>query len=386
MFLIGSVLAGWAIFGVYMLLGWNMVLVWFIWVIVLDTPHFFATYSRTYLDREARQQMKPLLIVSLGIFLVGPLSAILAYTLHAMGAEFWRTPWWLFLVGVSLWAYWHVTRQHYGILRLYHRKSNEWGTIDAKIDSWVLYGCLLVPFLAFLARHKGSRRRVGPSESVPWLPEREVGQSWLGYILDLRWEHHVVLMMLLVVGALLAVFFARQIQKIALGEKILLPKILFLSAVLPLHLYMCYSQHLLGVGLLTFTMIVTIYHDCQYLAIVWFYNEKRYEGDPQKAEKRFGLAAKISRNFILYLVFAIAAISLPIWGLGCLINRIPVCRTGDPWGEATLLGSDSWIVFYIMLTAGFQMHHYILDQYIWRPSKDKKLREDLSMEEAKDTA
>lgn len=381
-FLIGSVLAGWAIFGVYLLMGWNMLLVWFIWVIVLDTPHFFATYSRTYLDREARQQMRRLLIVSLGVFLIGPLAAVLSYALHGMGAEFWRTPWWLFLVGVSLWAYWHITRQHYGILRLYHRKNNEWGTLDARIDSWVLYGCLLVPFLAFLARHRGARRRVGLHETVPWLPERESGQSILGYVIDLRWEHLVVLATLIVVGTLLTVFVGRQIQRLMRGEKIALPKILFLAAVLPLHLYMCYSQHLLATGLLTFTMIITIYHDCQYLAIVWFYNQNRYGGDQKEAAKRFGLAAKISRNFILYLVFAIAAISLPIWGLGCLINRISVCSSGPAWGDQVLLGGTSWVVFYVMLTSGFQMHHYLLDQYIWRPSKSKTLREDLGMEDS----
>lgn len=379
-FLIGSVLTGWATFGIYMLLGWNMILVWFIWVIVLDTPHFFATYSRTYLDREARQQMKPLLIVTLGVFLIGPIAMVLSYTLEAIGVGFWKAPWWLFLVGVSLWAYWHITRQHYGILRLYHRKNDEWGTIDAKIDSWVLYGCLLVPFLALLARHPSSRGRIGLEEAVPWLPPLGAGQSWFGYVVDLRWEHLVVLATLIVVAALLTVFVGRQIQRILRGEKIALPKILFLAAVLPLHLYMCYSQHLLATGLLTFTMIITIYHDCQYIAIVWFYNQNRYGGDRKAAEKRYGFAAKLSRNFFIYLAFAIAAISLPVWGLGCLINRIPVCATGPEWGERIMLDTTTWIAFYVMLTSGFQMHHYILDQYIWRPSKDSKLREDLKVE------
>ena len=77
-FLIGSVLAGWLIFGMYMLLGWNMILVWLIWVIVLDTPHFFATYSRTYLDKAARKQMPRLLILSLGVFLIGPAALIVS--------------------------------------------------------------------------------------------------------------------------------------------------------------------------------------------------------------------------------------------------------------------------------------------------------------------
>ena len=46
-----------------------------------------------------------------------------------------------------------------------------------------------------------------------------------------------------------------------------------------------------------------------------------------------------------------------------------------------MLDTTTWIAFFIMFTSGFQMHHYILDQYIWRPGKDKKLREDLRVEE-----
>ena len=380
-FLIGSVLSGWAVFWMYTILGWNMILVWFIWVIILDTPHFFATYSRTYLDREARQKMRPLLLWSLGIFLVGPLAMILSYGMEALGLPFWKAPWWLFLVGVSLWAYWHITRQHYGIMRLYHRKNGETGTVDAKIDSWLLYGCLLVPFLALIARHPNSRGRVGLGDAVPWFPERTDGQSVLGYLIDLRWEHQVVMATLVVVVTLLTVFLGRQIQRVARGERIALPKLLFLAAVLPLHIYMSYSDYLLATSLLTFTVIVTIYHDMQYLAIVWYYNQNRYGGEKKQAERRFGFAAKLSRNFVFYIPFAVVAISLPVWGLGCLINRIPVCATGPEWGERIMLDTTTWIAFYVMLTSGFQMHHYLLDQFIWRPGKDKKLREDLKMED-----
>ena len=392
-FLIGSVLTGWAVFALYIfLLGrlpmrevsdW-MIIAWFVWVITLDTPHFFATYSRTYMDKEARRDMKPLLILSCGVFLIGPVAMILSYGLEAVNIGFWKAPWWLFLVGVSLWAYWHITRQHYGIMRLYHRKNNEWGTIDAKIDSWVLYGCLLVPFVALIARHPSSRGRVNLDGAVPWFPERAEGQSVFAYLGNLQWEQHVVLGTLIIVGTLLAIFFGRQIYKVLNGQKIALPKILFLAAVLPLHLYMCYSDYLLMTGLLTFTMIITIYHDCQYIAIVWFYNKKRYGGDRKKAIERFGFAAKLSRNLWVYMGFAIM-VSIPVWAFGCLINRIPACDRGPYWGEQIMLDTTTWIAFFIILTSGFQMHHYILDQYIWRPGKDKKLREDMGIEETKAT-
>ena len=48
---IASVATAYALIAMHTVLRWDMLLVWFIWVFTLDTPHFFATYSRTYLDR-----------------------------------------------------------------------------------------------------------------------------------------------------------------------------------------------------------------------------------------------------------------------------------------------------------------------------------------------
>ncbi len=380
LFIIGSVLAGYLVFGMHAVLGWNMLLVWFIWVIVLDTPHFFATYSRTYLDSEERKYRKALLIGSLGVFLIGPVAIVASYGLKSAGAAHFVIPWLLFKITVSLWAYWHITRQHYGVMRLYHRKNDEHGGFDAKLDALVLYGCLLVPFGALLARHHNSRMRVGLSRHIPQVPEW-TGVSGAGqFVRAMSWEHWVIGLTIACVVVLITAFILRQIYKVLMGEQLNLPKILFFFAVLPLHIYMCYTEHLLTTGLLTFTAIVTIYHDIQYLAIVWFYNRNRY-GPPTERKKRFGLAEKVTRKVWIWMGVAIVFGSIPVWGLGCLINRIPICQTGPHLGDPTFLGQTTWIVFFVLLTAGLQMHHYILDQYIWRPGRSKQLREDLKLED-----
>jgi hypothetical protein len=48
---LGGMAAGLGILGLHVFLHLNMMLVWFVWVVVLDTPHFFGTYFRTYLDK-----------------------------------------------------------------------------------------------------------------------------------------------------------------------------------------------------------------------------------------------------------------------------------------------------------------------------------------------
>ena len=47
---IGGALAGYMVFIMHAGLGWDMLLIYLLFVTFLDTPHFFGTYLRTYLD------------------------------------------------------------------------------------------------------------------------------------------------------------------------------------------------------------------------------------------------------------------------------------------------------------------------------------------------
>jgi hypothetical protein len=58
---IGGALGGYALFFMHAGLGWDMVGIWFLWMVFLDTPHFFGTFSRTYLDKREFQQRRKLL-------------------------------------------------------------------------------------------------------------------------------------------------------------------------------------------------------------------------------------------------------------------------------------------------------------------------------------
>jgi hypothetical protein len=113
-----------------------------VWVVVLDTPHFFATYFRTYLDKHEWLARRRFLVGSLAIFLVGPAMLFATWMLHSFGTANFKLPWRMWGVGVSLWAYFHITRQHYGFLRLYNRKNGELKTEEARLDAVVLYGTL----------------------------------------------------------------------------------------------------------------------------------------------------------------------------------------------------------------------------------------------------
>ena len=75
---IGAALSGYALFFMHAGLGWDMVRIWFLWVVFLDSPHLFGTFSRTYLDKREFQQRRTLLTWSRLWFLAGPAMILLA--------------------------------------------------------------------------------------------------------------------------------------------------------------------------------------------------------------------------------------------------------------------------------------------------------------------
>jgi ABC-type phosphate transport system permease subunit len=133
---IGSVASSYLLFP--MLLGW---------AVLIDAPHVFGTFSRTYLDREERRARKRLLWGSLGFFAVGPLMV-----LAGLGAFFF------FLA--ALWAYYHLVKQHYGFMVLYKKKNRDLDKTDNALDRAFILAAMAYPFVAFVARDADALRRV----------------------------------------------------------------------------------------------------------------------------------------------------------------------------------------------------------------------------------
>ena len=358
---IGGALAGYAMFFLHAGLGLNMITVWFIWYMVLDAPHFFGTYSRTYLDREEMRTRRRLLLGSLLLLLVGPAIVLLSYGLHAGGIASHRMPF-LVLVGfVSLWAYWHVVRQHYGIMALYKRKNGDVQPWDRRLDQMILYTGLLAPFLAFGLRHPDARVTLGLS-AVP-----AVG----------GWEHLLINGTLGLLAGIIVVFAGRQVHRWRTGRPLNVPKLLFLLAVVPLHCFICYHPAVLTAPLLGFSAFVTIYHDIQYHAIVYYYQRNRCHSEGVDGA-RFGLATKVSRNLPVFMGCAIA-MGVTLGVIGCLLEVSPGCIPFLPSGTVALFGDVKLQDLFYSVFLGVLMHHYFVDQFIWRPSRDRNVQKGLKL-------
>src|SRR5687767_2253138 len=112
-------LTSYAMIYLHLGLGVSALLLWWFWILAVDGPHVFATLSRTYLDQSEWNARAKLFLGSLLWFLPGPLAVFASIR---TGSDL---PYFLFLAFASLWAYWHVVRQHYGFLVLYQKKNGE---------------------------------------------------------------------------------------------------------------------------------------------------------------------------------------------------------------------------------------------------------------------
>jgi hypothetical protein len=154
-----------------------MVRIWFLWVVFLDSPHFFGTFSRTYLDKREFQQRRTLLTWSLLWFLAGPAMILLGYGLFELGVSGYQLPWTLLLIFLGLWAYWHVVRQHDGFMRLYQKKNADSDPIDAR-GRLIRHARYYILQLAesYLTRSL-VRQIIARIERLAWHPTRSSGRG-----------------------------------------------------------------------------------------------------------------------------------------------------------------------------------------------------------------
>jgi hypothetical protein len=233
-----------------------------------------------------------------------------------------------YLALLAVWAYYHVVRQHYGFLVLYKVKNHDLHPIDNTLDR-IFLGAMMVfpPFHRFFIHH--------PEElGLPFSLARFETIAWI------------------LVAAVAICYLCRQLVRTISGEPFNQPKFLLLASIIPLH-----WTTFAFVSWQAATPIVTIVHNLQYHAIVWFHNSNRYASADSTARNGW-VPATASRSFLAYaamgLVFS-AAYRLP----GAHMQTL----------------SDLAFGFF----CGFGLTHYYLDSRIWRVRHDPGLRQALAL-------
>jgi len=227
-------------------------------------------------------------------------------------------------------------------------------------------------------RHPEARMFFGMSSVYPAYPDRAQGILSSQFVSGLHWEHLIVFLSVAFMIAIVGLFIFRQIQRYRMGIPLNIPKILFFIALIPLYAYINYSAAVLTAPLIAFSAFVTIYHDVQYHGIIWFYSQNRYH-KPGTDKKKYGLATVISSNFFIYMLCGIAMAALMRF-FGCTFEIHPGCGPLVMTSDSIVFGNITGQELLYSVIIGIPLHHYFVDQYIWRPSKDKTLTEDLKLD------
>ena len=199
----------------------------------------------------------------------------------------------------------------------------------------------------------------------------------LSYVTALSWEHWLVAISAATIGTLALAFLVRQAVRIRHGEAVNGPKILFILSVVPLHVLVCFSAAVLTAPLLAFAAFVTIFHDFQYHALIWFHHRNRYHR-PGVDQKQFGWASKVSANLFVYVACAVGfAVIFRL--LGCTFALHPGCTPLLVTSEINLFGAFNADTLLKGLLIGFPLHHYFVDQFIWKTGRSKELQNDLQL-------
>ncbi|NTX60849.1 hypothetical protein HUA74_09275 [Myxococcus sp. CA051A] len=347
---VGGACASLALVGLHVWGGVSSLALWWAWVLVLDGPHLFATVSRTYLDAREWKTRRGLLLGSLGWFALGPLCFAVSTVVGS------KLPFLLFLTFAALWAYWHVVRQHYGLMSLYQRKGGETSLVDRRLDSVTLYVGLLAPFVAFAVTHPGARKQLGLTGTPTWEPV--VAAACFSLVLA--------------VGVLSA---GRQAWRWRTGQRVNGPKLLMMGAAVGLSAVVFWPSVSARMDFIMFAVAVTAFHNVQYHGVVWFYHRNRYHS-PGADAASFGWAPKVSQRFLIYAVCGVV-FTLVYRGVGCGFGAHPGCGGFD--AKLALGAGLTLRDFMSGFIWGFALHHYYLDQKIWRVSRDAGLHKDLKL-------
>jgi len=351
---IGSVLSSYALLLLYVKGIVPLVPMVALWAILIDAPHVFGTFSRTYFDRTERRNRARLLWGSLLFFAVGPLMV-------SLGAGL------VFFFLAALWAYYHLVKQHYGFMVLYKKKNGDLAPVDNALDRLLLLFAFNYPFVAFIAQDPEAMARV-PS--------------------GLRSGVNALAMFLLAgtitVGV---VWLGRQLQRAVVGLPLNVPKYLLLAAAIPMHWIVLLTP--MPHKPIAIVAILTIYHNLQYHRLIWFHNQKytnRIAGvrceTPALSEgvsdlhKKYGAAELISRRLLFYIAFGI------VFGL---IYQGPRQYLGYvSFTERSSTGALTEPAFGTQLAIsflwGYAFIHYYLDSKIWRVRRDPSVGKALKMD------
>ena len=281
-----------------------------IWL--LAYPHVIATFTRLSFDSESFRKHRFLMLGLPPILLVATFS-----TAYLVG------PWLLFSI-YFYWQWFHYTRQSFGLEQIYRRKANGPNPASDPLTKWAFY---LVPIWGILHR---SHQDPGTFMGLP-----------LACIPVPSWLLNIVAFAAL---SLLVIWSLRSIRRIRRSE-LQIAHTLYATS----HFWIFLFGYVLIEDITQGWLVLNIWHNAQYLLIVWMYNNRRFNG---QVDPRHRFLSTISRSRGLVVFFLVCLAMSTAFYLSLRQLRAADVALAFP-------------VFFIVVQA-INYHHYIVDGLIWK--------------------
>ncbi|MEO0481037.1 MAG: hypothetical protein AAF196_16320 [Planctomycetota bacterium] len=325
-----------------------------IWIFGFQGSHFWGQLGRTYADSSMWREKAGMLVGLLGWLVIGPVLIGIAI----VSGQDWIS--FAFFALAPVWAYHHVVKQHFGFLALYRAKAKQYHPTWFPLEKWYLMLSLWLPLGALFVAHPELWVNLTSVESAAfYLENRTQVDSILSRVVQGIW---------VAFWTLQAAYLGVHLWQLVNGRRLNLQAFVVVACPIALH-YVVFTQLTalapteLPLVVLVFVPAVTIFHNIQYHALVWFYCRQKYVKSAAAGEKRYGLAHLVNRNLLVY--FAIGTI-------------YTVTTVGTERYPAVLqYQGEEWYPLFRAFIWGFAFLHYDLDARIWKVSKDEDLRETL---------
>lgn len=290
----------------------------------LGYHHVVATFTRLCFDKRSFHENR---------FLVLGLGPIIAVATLIVA---WQFGLWVIITIYFYWQWWHYTRQSWGISRIYRGKDRHACYEDGWIDQAIFYA---VPVLGILYRCNQDQALFLGHE-IYFLPVPD----WL-FITAAS------------ATAILLVFWvARRWYAAKIGRLAPIHSYFMLT-----HFTIFASGYLFVKDITLGWLIINIWHNAQYILLVWMYNNRRFKDGVDPQAKFLSYISQTGRIW-LYMLACLAITGVLYWG---------VLRSID-W--LFFAGLSATIVLYQIVN----FHHYVVDSLIWKVRKPK-IRENLNL-------
>jgi hypothetical protein len=284
---------------------------------LLGYHHVVATYTRLAFDTQSLRRNRFLAV-----------DLLLVITLVTLGIAVTAGAW--VIATAFLYLQWfHYMRQGYGIGRMYYRATPE-GRIGGSRDVATDLAIYLVPIYGIAARSS------------------TMGDRFLGLPVKPLVLPDAIVMLLGVAAAAAVIGWIAKTMRAALAETLDLQYAAFTVS----HIVIFLVAYVLVDDVNTGWLAINVWHNFQYVLVVWMSNAKRYASGIDPAARFLSRLSQPGR-VVMYFACCLAITTL----IYAALDRFTVLVLGG--GMAVTIG----------IYMGINFHHYIVDALIWKRRK-----------------